>query len=233
MSTLYQIGSLVGFLQGIYKSEFNLAQVATHGTIGLGTFNGVNGEMVGVDGQFYHINEHCIATPVSDQQCTPFAVVSPFKPVTPTQIHTIANLKDLNKLIDTLIPTPNIFYMIRIDGEFNDIQLRSEACHLHSDQKLAEALPKVQHKLTLESSVGTLVVTRCPKYSASFTIPGYHYHYIDTDKKIGGHVFNLSVKSAQVQINPLRDFRMMLIDSVDYDQANLDIDIWAALKKIE
>jgi len=214
MPTLFQVGTLVAFLQGIYESDYNFAKLATHGNFGLGTINAVDGEMVAVDGDFYRIDAEGVASIIPPAQCTPFAVVSQFKPVPAHAISNIASLAELSTVLDALLPTPNIFYMIRIDCELEWVQLRSEHCQLRAYRPLAETLPKLQTEFKLQNSRGTLVISRCPTYSEGFTIPGYHYHYIDEQKKTGGHVFGLKLRSGQVMINPIRRFDMVIFAMV-------------------
>ena len=233
MSTLFQVGALIGFLQSVYDGDYNFKQLAKLGDFGLGTLNGVDGEMVAVDGLFYRIDAQGVATVIPPTACTPFSVVSQFQPSEPFEIKNIPSLAALNQLLDTYIDTPNIFYMIRIDGELEWVKLRSEGCQTRPYRPLAETLPKLQHIYELTNSTGTLVVSRCPSYSAAFTIPGYHYHYIDDKKETGGHVFDLKLKSARVMINPIRQFNMALLNTSDFDKANLEINIQAALQKIE
>ena len=231
--TLFQVGTLVAFLQGIYESDYNFGQLAKKGNFGLGTLNAVDGEMVAVDGNFYRIDAMGKAAIIPPHACTPFAVVSQFTEVEPFVLNDVANMAELNKLLDSHIKTPNIFHMIRIDCEVEWIRLRSEHCQIKAYKPLAEALPKAQTKYKLTNSRGTLVVSRCPGYSASFTIPGYHYHYINEKRTTGGHVFDLKIKSARVMINPIRRFDMVLYDSPEFDQADLEVDILTALQKIE
>jgi acetolactate decarboxylase len=233
MDTFFQAGALVAFLQGIYDGDVNFAELSKLGDFGLGTLNGVDGEMVAVDGNFYRIDANGVASIIPPTTQTPFSVVSQFKPVKSFTIKNVASLADLNQLLDSHLSTSNIFYMIRIDGELEWVKLRSEKCQMRPYRPLAETLPQLQHIFELNNSTGTLVVSRCPDYSSAVTIPGYHYHYIDDDRKTGGHVFDLKLKSAEVMINPLRQFNMALFDTEEFDNADLEIDIQEALKKIE
>ena len=233
MDALFQAGTLIAFLQGVYDGDCTFEHLANMGNFGLGTLNGVDGEMVAVDGTFYRIDAEGVASIIPSTAKTPFSVVSQFKPVQSFEIQNVPNLAALNTLLDKHLSTPNIFYMIRIDGEFEWIKLRSEECQIRAYQPLSETLPKLQHIFELSNSKGTLAITRCPTYSAAVTIPGYHYHYINDERTTGGHVFDLRLTSARVMINPLRQFNMALLDTPDFDKVNLAIDIEAALKKVE
>lgn len=233
MTTLFQTGILPAFLQGVFDGDCTVETLQKKGDIGVGTFNALAGEMVAVDGVFYQIDGHGKAHIAAPSARTPFALVSPFQKVNAFQVKNIKNLKELNSLIDTHLSTPNILYMIRIDGEMQHLQLRSETCQQHPYSFLSAALAQSQHAFELPSSKGTLVVTYCPTYLSSITIPGYHYHYIDEQKTTGGHVFDLQIKSAQVMINPIRNFELALLNNRVFEQTSLDVDIQAELKKVE
>lgn len=233
MDILFQAGLVIGMLQGVYEGDVDFKTLAQQGDIGLGTLNGVDGEMVAVDGHFYRIDVNGVAELIPPEQCTPFAVVSQFQPVPSFTIDPVESLAALNALLDSHIATPNIFYMIRIEAELEWIKLRSESCQMRPYQPLAETLPKLQHTFELTHSTGTLVVTRCPDYSAAFTVPHYHYHYINHDRTTGGHVFDLKLRTAKVMINPLRQFHMILFNNASFDKANFNIDIQDAISKVE
>ncbi|MDX2346205.1 MAG: acetolactate decarboxylase [Legionella sp.] len=235
MSELFQVGALTAFLQGVYESAVNFKTLAKKGNFGLGVMNALGGEMVALDGNFYKISSDGAAQIVSPDDCTPFALVSDFKEDFAFEINHVLDIASLNALLDSKLPTKNIFYMIRIDAELSWIKLRSEDCQTPPHQPLAEILPTIQHTFELAPSSGTLVGSYCPAYSAAITIPGFHYHYINKARKIGGHVFDLAITSARVMISSIREFHMLLPNTPEFDKAllNSNIDITSALKKIE
>lgn len=233
MSRLFQVGCLAGFLEGAYDSSISLAEIQQHGTIGLGTVNAVDGEMVAVDGQFYRVDAQGVATAMAPHDCSPFALVCHFMPTITLNINHIASLKQLNKTLDPYLQSPNFFYMIRIEGDFKHLALRSEMCQLKAYKPLAITLPALQRAFSLSSSTGTVVATHCPAYASALTIPGYHYHYIDADKKTGGHVFNIAVNHAKVEIQQLSEFHMALFHASEFDQRALDADCWSKFAQNE
>lgn len=233
MSTFFQAGVLIGFLQGIYDGDVTFEQLAKKGDFGLGAVNGVDGEMVAVDGIFYRIDAEGNAAPISPHTYTNFSVVSTFQTVQPILLQNINSLADMNKALDQHIISPNLFYMIRIEVELEWIHLRSECPQPRPYRPLAETLPELERNFKLQPSKGTLVVSRCPHYSMAFNVPGYHYHYINTEKTTGGHVADFKIKTAQVMINPLYHFEMVLFNTPEFANIHLDVDIEDALKKVE
>ncbi len=233
MPILFQAGNIIGLLQCVYNGDINFKTLAHHGDIGLGTFNGVDGEMIAVDGVFYRADANGKLEIANSALFTPFSVVTHHEPSIELRLSNIQNMDELNRAIDTHLPTLNIFYMLRIHVDIEWINMRSESCQTTPYQPLAESLPRLQNTFELDNISGTLVATRCPQYAEGVTVTGYHYHFIDDTKKIGGHAFDFKIKSAIIQITSCREFKMALFDNNEFDTATLDIDTKSALKKTE
>jgi len=77
---VYQIGTIRSLLTGVYEGDLRFDELAHYGDFGLGTFDGVSGEMVALDGHFYRIDAEGRAHAVDPEMKTPFAVVAHFKP---------------------------------------------------------------------------------------------------------------------------------------------------------
>src|ERR1700757_3095498 len=77
---LYQTSLMSALIAGLYEGEMTYGEIRKHGDFGLGTFNDLDGEMVGFDGTFYQLRSDGSAHPVSVDQKTPFAVVTFFPP---------------------------------------------------------------------------------------------------------------------------------------------------------
>ena len=77
---LYQTSLMSALMAGIYEGEATYGQIRKYGDFGLGTFNELDGEMVGFDGRFYQLRSDGSVRPVTDDQKTPFAVVTFFQP---------------------------------------------------------------------------------------------------------------------------------------------------------
>ncbi|KTC65412.1 Alpha-acetolactate decarboxylase precursor (plasmid) [Legionella adelaidensis] len=234
MTSLFQVGTVIGFLQGVFDSTFSMEELTKKGNFGLGTVNAVDGELVILDGVCYRINAEGKAEILPAQMCTPFALVTPF---VSNKTFTLKNINSFEKLENVLekdhMATPNIFYAIRIDGNFTSIQFRSEKCQTKTYRPLAETLPTLQTFFNLKNSKGTLVGFYCPKYSQGLCIPQFHFHYLDDKKETGGHVFELEMEEGEVSIIPLRRFEMEAFKSDDFDKMDLDLGILSSVTKVE
>ena len=51
--SIYQVSLLQSFMHGEYEGFVSVGDLKSHGDIGLGTFDGANGEMIFLDGVVY------------------------------------------------------------------------------------------------------------------------------------------------------------------------------------
>ena len=232
MAKIYQIGVLPAFLNGLYEGDISFESIQKKGNFGLGTVNGLKGELVAVDGEFYQMDECGKASIVNPKNATPFALVSQFKADKIIKLQKINSMQNLCQKLLSEMETPNIFYMFRIDGCFKNLNIRSENCQFSTNQRLGELLPAIQKKQTLKYAEGTLVGSFCPSYSQSFTIVNFHFHFINQERTLGGHVFDLIIEQAQCQIQKIHAFEIQVFKTSDFYQSDMLFENEPVLKKI-
>src|SRR5262247_4928572 len=76
---VYQVSTISSLLAGGYDGDTTVGELLRHGNFGLGTFNGVDGEMMVLDGKAYRGTTDGRAQLVADAERTPFAVVVAFR----------------------------------------------------------------------------------------------------------------------------------------------------------
>jgi acetolactate decarboxylase len=70
---------------------------------------------------------------------------------------------------------------LRLDGIFQAVHAR--AVHpVPNGTRLLDA-SKTEFEFQFHELEGTLVGIWSPRYSSSFSIPGYHFHFISSDRK--------------------------------------------------
>ena len=102
-------------MAGIYEGEATYGQIRKYGDFGLGTFNDLDGEMVGFDGTFYQLRSDGSARPVTDDQRTPFAVVTFFQPEQELNVVQPMTNSDLMATLEKATDA-NLFSAVRVDG---------------------------------------------------------------------------------------------------------------------
>ena len=76
--TLYQVSLLQGLTMGDFSGSVTAADLKEHGDTGIGTFDGVNGELIMLDGTVYRAAGDGSVEEVPDQETIPFANVTYF-----------------------------------------------------------------------------------------------------------------------------------------------------------
>src|SRR5262245_7498232 len=74
----YQVSTISALIAGGYDGDTTVGELLGHGGFGLGTFNGVDGEMMVLDGKVYRGTTDGRAELATDAEGTPVAVVVGF-----------------------------------------------------------------------------------------------------------------------------------------------------------
>ena len=104
--TAFQAGTLKALLGGQFDGDATVGEVLRHGDLGLGTIQGLDGELVIVDGQAFVIDAAGRVRLVPDETLTPFAVVSQFVPRVTAAVDRPHALAQLAGFLDELVDEP-------------------------------------------------------------------------------------------------------------------------------
>jgi len=231
-SPVFQYSSISALLEGVYDSDITVEELSRHGNFGIGTFDGLDGEMVLLDGEYYQIRGDGYVYRVSDSMKTPFAVVTFFQGSAVSYPQSSLDFQGLIQYVDGLLPTKNIFYAVRVDGLFKHVKTRSVFKQQAPYPRLAEALKK-QPEFSLKNVRGTLVGFRCPPFVGGVNVPGYHLHFITKDGSAGGHVLSFQTESVNVRIEGISEFRMILPRNKSFYNSDLTGEKRGELDKVE
>ena len=207
--TLFQISTINALLNGDYHGAMTFGELKRYGDFGIGTFDGLDGEMIGLEGRFYQIKSDGVAYPVPYSMTTPFAVVTVFDDDKTVSVQAGMDYEGLQRYLDTLIPDANIFYAVKIVGTFNDIKVRSVPKQKEPYPPLVEAV-REQTTFEFRDSKGAIVGFRCPESVKGINVPGYHFHFITQDRKAGGHLLSCQIRQATIIVDYTSEFHMVL-----------------------
>ncbi|MGP0047135.1 MAG: acetolactate decarboxylase, partial [Syntrophobacteraceae bacterium] len=180
-----QYSTIDVLMKGIYDGYVPIGEMLLHGDTGIGTFDGLDGEMVVVDGIAYQVTADGVVHIPAPTMTTPFAEVTFFHDDQEKVLPPGANLESFTREVDAIIPTPNIFYAVRIDGTFAKVITRSVPKQSKPYRPLTEIV-KTQPTFTFENVRGVIVGWRCPAFVKGINVPGYHLHFLTEDRKGGG-----------------------------------------------
>lgn len=228
---VYQYSTINALLEGVYDGEMTCGTLLDNGDFGLGTFNGLDGEMVIIDGAAYKIGTDGKASPMGDDELTPFAMVTTFEPNMIFSIE-LDTTWTLEKLLEHKVLDSNLIQAIRIDGNFKNVKLRSVPRQQRPYRRLADVV-KDQSVYEINDVRGTLVGFLVPKYFSGVTVPGYHFHFITEDRSRGGHVLECSTGKVEMRIDEIAELHLVLPETGDFLKADLTGDKSGELKKVE
>jgi acetolactate decarboxylase len=217
---LFQASTLSALAEGDFHGDMTYRNLKKHGDTGLGTFDELDGEMIGLDGEFYQIKADGSVHAVDGSMKAPFAEVTFFKPDRTILLADSMNGIQFESFLDDQLPTKNIFYVFKIEGAFTSIKARSVPKQNRPYPSLNDVI-KEQSVFEFRNIRGTLIGVRCPAYTAGINSPGYHFHFISADRKSGGHVLEFQVQSVKIEIDDISEFSMVLPGGRDF--YNLDL----------
>ena len=218
---LFQASTLDALMVGVYDGAITYAELKDQGDFGIGTFEGLEGEMVAVDGRFYQVKTDGKAYTVSDEALAPFAMVTFFDTDSEAQPEEGLDYDGLKAYIDRLLPSQNIFYAIKVEGEFAYVKARSVP---KQDKPYPPLSDVIENQTVFEFNHvrGTMVGYWCPSYIEGINAPGYHLHFITADNSAGGHVLELRLGDVTVSIDDTADLNMVLPDTEEFLQSDLE-----------
>lgn len=229
---VFQVSTIDALLAGIYDQQMLYGELATHGDMGIGTFTDLDGEMIGIDGEFYQIKVDGLAYPVADSMGTPFAVVTFFEPDIQVVVSESLDYEHLQQYIDGLIPTDNIFYAITVEGTFHYIKVRSVPRQNRPYPALSDA---IEHQAVFEyyDQHGIIAGFRTPNYMSGLNVPGYHFHFISEDREFGGHVLDCIANDCRIEIDEANGLSMQLPENDTFYRMNFNAESTEAIDRVE
>lgn len=229
--TLTQFSTIDALMQGIYDGPATIGEVRKAGDFGLGTVNRLDGEMLALNGVFYQITSDGKVHLLPNSTKTPFAAVSFFTPSASTALPSLPDYAALQHWLDRQLGSQNYFWSVRIHGTFT-LKVRSIEPQQQPYRPLVE-VAKTQSVFYYKNVSGTLIGFRCPSYAKALNVPGYHFHFLSDDRKLGGHVLECSVENASAAWEEQRHFQMFLPGDAAFRHANFSTHDAAGLHKVE
>jgi len=231
--TAFQASTIDALLAGVYDGDMSFRSLLKHGDFGIGTFDRLDGEMVLLDGNVYQVKadgkvyepELCVKTP--------FATVCQFDADRTIPIEPGSDYETVENLIDTNFPNQNLFYAIKITGHLVSIKTRSVPGQQKPYPPLNE-VTKNQPEFDMKNISGTIVGFRCPAYVKGINVPGYHLHFISSDRTRGGHILSLKFAEGKCEVDVLDQYSLALPSNTqEFAETDLSKDRSEELKDVE
>ena len=213
---IFQSAPLLTLSAGDFEGDTKCAELKNSGDFGLGTFNGLDGEMVMLEGVIYRVRYDGSVQVVGDEEKTPFAVVTYFDEDLEFIIAEADSFARFQELLDAKLSSTNLFYAVRVTGTFPYVKARSVPKFTEPYPTLAEAV-KSQSVFEFNNIEGTMVGFRCPQYIGEVNVAGYHMHFISGDRKCGGHVLDCRLADNLAHVDDARSLYLGTMLDADFD----------------
>lgn len=230
-SSIYLCAPVNALVEGIYEENIHLSEILNHGDFGLGTFDDLDGEMIILDGHCYQINSAGKVREVGDQVLTPFAAVTFYIPGDHYELDEPTSAGQFMRWLNDLLPSPNLFYAIRIEGEFAHLKVRSVP--KQANYRPLSAITNDQVVFEFDNITGTLAGFFTPDFMSSLSVPGLHLHFLSADRQHGGHLLECVPGKIRAGIQLINKMELSLPLTSDYLKWDFHRNIRQDLDKVE
>ncbi len=229
---LYSVSTINALTLGVYSGVMPVSELRNHGDIGIGTVEALDGELVMLDDELWQIRSDGVPRRTQENLTTPWAVATWFEPDVAIRVNETTDLPGLTDLLDSALPSENLFYAFRIDGTFPLVKVRAPNRQERPYPPLVNATAN-QAVFNLTNTSGTIIGFYSPDYSSGVSVPGYHFHYLAQDRKSGGHVIGLIFGPGEVMADITPRFTMALPESGDFIGLDLSHDLRNEIAHVE
>lgn len=232
---LYQVSLLQGLLYGDYRGSVTIEELCQNGDIGLGTFDQLNGELILLDGEAYRATGDGSVETVPASETTPFAVATHMHTDITEALCGVADMDALQSKLNSLVNLrgKNRFYMIRIDGVFDEINVRSVPGQTEPYRPLVEVLEQEQTFFNFANVEGSIVGLYCPAYMSYLNAMGWHMHFISKDRTAGGHLLGIKIANATLTLCDIDTLEVKLPQNNRFHGFDLAVDQTKDIEKVE
>ncbi len=222
-ATFYQYNIWAAFVNKVFDGQLKVSELKEHGNIGLGSFDYLDGELIMLDGIAYRVREDGVISEGKDNDEIVYADACFFKTDTAVVLNNFMNYDSLRNQLNQQLPTANHFYAFKIQGVFDSVTLGG--LHKQSTpfkQGLDVLIPQ-RPVFKGQYVAGTMVGFFCPQFIGDINTAAYHFHFISDDKKLGGHVMEISSgKKLTVNLQKLLHYQFDMPASPAFDTVRFD-----------
>lgn len=230
---LYQYGIADAFVGGIYKGTLPLKDLKLKGDFGLGAPDLLDGELTIMDGKVYQTKATGQTIEPGNEFKTSLSFVTFFKPNASFVIEKKTDGKSLLEQISKTLSNKNAMYAIKISGKFNHIKTRAFPPVKNEPFPVLTSIFDTQKTFDFSEKEGVLIGYYLPEYLNGINVKGFHFHFLSTDKKYGGHVLNFTGENLKIEMAELKSFELETSKHKDFQNFKFNTKDNDDLKRVE
>ncbi len=217
---IFQTSTMTAMLEGVYEGTTTIAELCRNGDFGIGTFDRLDGEMIVLDGRCYRLRADGTAGEADLATRTPLAAVTYFHGEYDWRMTEPVDAAGLRTLIDKWLPSPNLFYAVRVDGHFDHMVTRMLPEQHRPYPRLIDAVAG-QVISTHTDLHGSIVGFRSPTHMLGVAAAGYHLHFLSGCRTRGGHAYDFVLRSGRVRVDVGYELFLRMPRTQDFCSAQL------------
>lgn len=193
---LYQHGTLALLVPGLLEGTTTIGELLKHGDTGIGTGEGLDGELIILDGVAYKVGQSGVAERVPDDFTMPFANSHRAAFQYQCEREDIG-LEELNKKIVEANGRANTFFSVVVRGTFSFIKTRAVIKQQAPYPTLVEVADR-QAVFLRHDVKGTMLGYFSPVMFHGAAVAGFHEHFLSDDHTFGGHVLDAVLQRGKI-----------------------------------
>lgn len=218
---IVQFSTINALMAGLFDGVFSVGEAKKYGDFGLGCSHALAGEVI-VGHDFLEADGDKAVKVMGDNELLPFVQVTTFQPDKVVDITDVCK-SNLYAHLAHYLPLDNVFVAVRISGQFDELKIRRPFAQ-HKPYPSVVKVFEQQVVDTVEKVTGTLIGFWTPEFFKELSVAGFHLHFIDTTRKLGGHVIDFSASNAELAYECKQSVQIVLPESEEYLRKNLKMD---------
>lgn len=226
-TTLFQHNTLGALMEGLFEGTLSMDELLNFGNTGIGTLDDFDGELVILDGIGYQCKTDGSVIKLTGKELVPYAAVTQLHPHRMKTLHTQTNMNEatLKLVLEKHFQSKNLFYAIRIDGAFQNVNVRAVPKQNRPYPRLIDA-SRNQTLFRAQNIAGTVVGFYTPEIFGNVAAPGFHLHFLSDDRSFGGHLFGFTLTNGSISWEAQDAFIQNFPSSnQDFLEKNINLDV--------
>lgn len=178
-------------MAGNFAGTITVGDLLKHGSTGIGTFDGLDGEVVILDNEVYQAVASGRVNHITDRDATmPFAAVhfpQKLQPLTLTDV----DFAQVNHDLVAARRLGNVFAFLELHGTFARVKTRI-APKQEPPYPTLLAVAQHQPEFSTTNITGTILGYYAPAIFGTITAAGWHLHFISDDRQFAGHLLDFA-----------------------------------------
>ena len=229
----YQVSTLNALMLGNFDGVVPVRELLRHGSWGIGTYEGLDGEAVIRDGAAFDARATGEVQTMPGDARVAFSTVADFSARAGSfELDGVGGEDSMGAVRSSLEreraaydDNDNAWFLVAMRGCFPSVHVRS--C-FKVEEKPYPMLPEVascQREFRYTDERGWVIGVWVPAYLSGINLPGWHLHFLSEDHERGGHLLGLSVGHAAGRIESFSRYEMVMPVNPEFRKLDLTCDL--------